>query len=500
MEKRILWDMEAEVVVVGYGLAGAAAAIVAQEAGVKTLLLERGKEPEGNTWISLGGISCPDDAGKANEYLKSLFELSHSVLDEEALGVYAKMATKNLEWLKQVGKSVGIDVSFREYGKPAYPDHAGAEAMHKWMTLVPRKSSVESLFHVLSSALASRGVRISMETRAKKLIQHGEGEVIGLVVERGGKDINVKARKAVVLATGGFQNSEELLRNFSRGYPVYYGGGPGNTGDGIKMAMQAGADLWHMNSLSCGIGVKVPEHEAAFMCALPAIHYGSQAASSWFFVDRYGRRFINELGLDVHSWNLVLDYFDPVLEEYTRIPAYAILDEHTRKSASLAMAMGWVQKTGYRWSADNSREIANGWIIKGDTIEELVRKIADTEANQGRMKEEKLKATLEAYNRCCEEKNDSEFGRAAENLRAVGEAPFYALPLYPCIANTQGGPKRNAESRVLRPDGEPVPRLYSAGEMGSLWGWTYEGGSNLAECIVSGRAAGKNAAEEKPWG
>ena len=156
-----------DVLVAGYGMAGAVAAIVAADGGASTMLLEKGKEPEGNTWVSLGGISCPDDADKAKKYLKSLFELSCSVMDEEALDVYARMSVDNLKWIKQLGKSTGLVVSFREYGKPAYPDHPGAEAMHKWMTLCSGKSSVNSLFYILSSALIHRGVSMSMETTAK---------------------------------------------------------------------------------------------------------------------------------------------------------------------------------------------------------------------------------------------------------------------------------------------------------------------------------------------
>ena len=496
----ISWHDETDVLVAGYGMAGAVTAIVAAEEGARTTLVEKGKTPEGNTWVSLGGISCPDDAGRAKAYLQSLFERSHSVMDEELLDAYTQMSVHNLEWLKQTGKSVGVDVSFREYGKPAYPNHPGAETMHKWMTICRRKSSVNGLFYVLSNALADRGVSLFMETAAKKLLQDKNGQIIGMTLEHRGRDINVKAKKAVVLATGGFQNNDDLIRNFSRGYPIYYGGGPGNTGDGIRMAMQAGADLWHMNSISCAIGVKVPEYEVAFRFSLPSIHHDYQEGPAWFLVDQYGRRFTNEMGVDVHSWNLVLDYFDPVKEEYTRIPSYAILDENTRVKASLVNSrMGWGKKTGYRWSTDNSREIERGWIVKGDTIEVLAHMISITETNRGRMKEERLRATLETYNRYCDEKDDCEFERPSESLKPVREAPFYALPLYPRLLNTQGGPRRNADAKVLRPDGKPISRLYSAGELGSLWGLIYEGGSNLSECIVTGRIAGRNAAKEKAW-
>jgi predicted oxidoreductase len=77
--------------------------------------------------------------------------------------------------------------------------------------------------------------------------------------------------------------------------------------------------------------------------------------------------------------------------------------------------------------------------------------------------------------------------------------PYYALELNPCLINTQGGPRRNAAARVLDAFGDPIPRLYSAGELGSLWGIIYQGAGNIAECMVFGRIAGRNAAAERPW-
>lgn len=82
----------------------------------------------------------------------------------------------------------------------------------------------------------------------------------------------------------------------------------------------------------------------------------------------------------------------------------------------------------------------------------------------------------------------------------VTTGPFYAVPLYPGGPNTQGGPRRNAKAQVLRPDGTPIPRLYSAGELGSIYGVQYPGGGNVGECFAFGQIAGKNAAAEEPVG
>ena len=79
------------------------------------------------------------------------------------------------------------------------------------------------------------------------------------------------------------------------------------------------------------------------------------------------------------------------------------------------------------------------------------------------------------------------------------EGPFYATALYPTMVNTQGGPKKNVRGQVMDPNDRPIPRLYAAGELGSMWGSIYQGATNNAECIVFGRIAGREAAKEKAW-
>lgn len=145
------------------------------------------------------------------------------------------------------------------------------------------------------------------------------------------------------------------------------------------------------------------------------------------------------------------------------------------------------------WSKDNSEEIKKGWIKKGDTLEELAKAIGSP------MDAATLKAAVEKYNASCEAKEDKEFGRSARQLAPIKTAPFYAVPLYPGLVCTEGGPAINQKFQVVDPDGNPIPRLYTAGTNGSPVTRVYSvTGGNLGTCMASGRITGRNAAAEKP--
>jgi succinate dehydrogenase/fumarate reductase flavoprotein subunit len=176
--------------------------------------------------------------------------------------------------------------------------------------------------------------------------------------------------------------------------------------------------------------------------------------------------------------------------EFPRIPIWAIFDEPTRKRGALSRGTAGYNRDLYTWSLDNSVEIEKGWIQKGKNAAELAPKIS--------MDPKLLEETLTRFNRLCQAGKDEDFGRPKEDLRAL-ELPLYAIQLWPSLINTQGGPRRDKKSRVLDPDGKPIPRLYAAGELGSIWGYLYQGACNIGEGLVFGRIAGKNAASEKPW-
>ena len=153
----------------------------------------------------------------------------------------------------------------------------------------------------------------------------------------------------------------------------------------------------------------------------------------------------------------------------------------------------------YIWDKDNQKEIDRGWIMKSSTLAGLAKQIQADPDNAGMINPSALKATVQRYNKYCQKGEDRDFHKPSEWLRPLEDPPYFAVKLWPGGPNTQGGPKRNTRSQVLRVDNTPIPRLYSAGELGSVWGMLYTGAGNIAECIAFGRIAGTNAATEKLW-
>ena len=153
---------------------------------------------------------------------------------------------------------------------------------------------------------------------------------------------------------------------------------------------------------------------------------------------------------------------------------------------------GWTQiVVKYPWSEDNSAELAKGWIKRADTVGELAGLIGLDSAA--------LEATVARWNAGCSAGRDDEFGRTLM-LNPIAQGPFYAVEMSPSMLNTQGGPRRNEHAQVVRPNGRPIPRLYSAGELGSIYSYLYQGTGNLGECLAFGRIAGRNVAAETPLG
>ena len=153
---------------------------------------------------------------------------------------------------------------------------------------------------------------------------------------------------------------------------------------------------------------------------------------------------------------------------------------------------GWTQIIEkYDWSADNSKELAKGWIKSAETVAGLARLVGLDPAA--------LEASVTRWNSSCEAGADSEFGRTLM-LAPLARGPYYAIELSPSMLNTQGGPRRNERAEIVRPDGTPIPRLYSAGELGSIYSYLYQGTGNIGECLAFGRISGRNAAAQAAWG
>jgi predicted oxidoreductase len=143
--------------------------------------------------------------------------------------------------------------------------------------------------------------------------------------------------------------------------------------------------------------------------------------------------------------------------------------------------------------------VKRGWILKADTIEELVEKIKADPENRDLIDVAKVKETIKNFNEYCAAGKDEEFDRTPSTMGPVEKPPYYAMKLYPGGPNTKGGIDANAKREVLDWEGKPIPRFYTAGEISSVFKFVYQSGGNLTEGIVCGRAAGKNASALSPW-
>ena len=235
------------------------------------------------------------------------------------------------------------------------------------------------------------------------------------------------------------------------------------------------------------------------------IAFSTQIHETSIFVDKRGKRFTNER-YKLNAFGYELTNYDTYALCYPKVPCYWIFDEKRRVLAPLASQHGACNPPGgimgdihYIWSADNQKEIDRGWIIKANTIEELADKILVDPDNNGLMSPSVLRMTVKQYNEYCRKGEDIDFHKSKQWLQRLEDPPYYAIKLWPGGPNTQGGPKRNLRGQVLHVGNTPIPRLYSAGELGSVFGMIYQSAGSIGECIVFGRIAGANAAAEQIW-
>jgi succinate dehydrogenase/fumarate reductase flavoprotein subunit len=482
----IKWDKETDVLIAGTGFAGLASAITAHDAGAKVLILEKApREREGgNSKVSGNMWWTPTDVDEAVKYITAL---CYGLTDQESVKVLAQGMFENNEWLKKLG----IEPTPLGMFQPEYPELPGSETVRTWGN--GRGTFGGTLYFPIRKQVKNRGIPVLYQTPVKELIRNEKGEIIGIKAESGEKILSIKARRGVVLACGGFEFAVDIQKQYLPGWPMYGRGSTYNTGDGIRMAQQAGAALWHMNNALAGVGAILVDDADLGKVPVSVSLFGAP----YILTDQQGKRFMNEsirsrhgLGEKEH-----LIFFDTLnTQSFTRIPCYAILDSRVlrRPLVSSEMKFGWYNwYTKYKWSRDNSAEIEKCWIIKGDTIQELAAKLD--------IKTDSLGKTITNYNQSCETGIDSDFGRPKMSLTKIDQPPYVALKIYPIMYNTQGGPRRNASCQVVDPFDNPILRLYSAGELGSFWGWMYNGGGNNSECLATGRIAGANAASLKPW-
>lgn len=481
------WDRETEILVCGFGGAGAVAAITAYDKGAQVLVIE--KQPQdtedtinqtNSTRLCYSAMMNFKDKQGAVDYLTAV---SRGATPEDVIDSWADYATSPAEFLYSIGATEEQLINCGE-SQTEYPLELLPEGDNYDLYVFPNQGP--ELWKVLQNASDERGIEVLYETPLASLITDADGRVVGAVATTADGEMRIHATKAVILATGGFEYDFEMLHQYIWAYPTRYYANPGNTGDGIRAAQAVGADLWHMTLVG---GRLIPFFED--------LGFGLQGGTPqpFILVDKYGKRFMDE---DWKSHSAVWESFkfSTDLADFPAVPAFSVFDQSSLDKGPVVNG-GMMKVNAYTWSDDNSVEVEKGWILKGETIEELAELMASDPDVGDRMDPAVLAETLANYNSYAEAGEDPEFGRTGAGLEALETPPYYALKVYPGGVNTFGGPRRNAKGQIVRPDGTAIPGLYGAGEMGSVLGFLYSGGGwNVCELVCSGRLAADNAVLE----
>ena len=509
----VTWDAEYDVVVLGLGGAGANAAVAAYEEGVTVLVCE--KAPEGqepcNTKASGQFVMATDDAEQLYLYLSQLNGKFQN-WDEEALRGYCEGCAENFAWMcGPMGGDPEIiypvenpaeDQSLMfEYNNPSWKldenDMWGVGRQgyyYNWdefpeipesshcLCLTATKTRFDAGYYNLCMAAVNAradGEQLTVwrGCPGKRLVTDAEGAVVGVVVEKDGVELAIKANGGVCLCTGGLEANPDMMANFTQTPYVNLQAGTMNTGDGILMAQQVGAQLWHMSNVSGFMW----SYQSPYLSTCSSLAFGFNPKG--IFAGPSGKRFQNETSYNRHGR---IDIGGRWIMTPLPLPCYYIADA----TAAAAPLMS-------TFSQDNSAEIADGQVIMGETLEELsaniraVGKAPDFNLNG------ELDRALEKYNAHCHANDgageEDDWGRMCTYPVEVG--PFYAVEIGPTMYNTQGGPRRNQFAQVIGTDGYPIAGLFEGGEMGSIFADMYNGSGNLGETMVFGRLAGRGAAK-----
>jgi succinate dehydrogenase/fumarate reductase flavoprotein subunit len=469
------WDSEYDVVVVGSGT-GQFAAIRLADAGLKCLVIEKLVTVGGTTALSGGGIWAPnnylmereeveDSQAAAVEYFEhATFGQSES----ELMRAYVRNCNGMVAYTRELGVDWQIlpGGAFQDY----YEELPGARTYGR--TLLPifpgeGRGGGHSFVQFLHKTALEKGVEYRTKTTAKRLITDDDDRVVGvLLVGADGKDVRVRARRAVLMASGGFSRNETMVKHFLRA-PIYYPHPPeGDTGDGHRMGMELGADLRNMNEVwgwpvFWDPDTKTPIFAIATELGMPGC----------IVVNKKGERFFNEAAPYARVIR-AFQHYDPATLTYPNVPGFAIIDANFRMNYPFAH---------YTPDMDLPK-----WVSQAHTLDELAEKLGVD--RQG------LADTVKRFNEYAQSGVDLEWHRgetafdkqtAADSSRglpnssmaAIAEPPFAGVAIWPGVLGTNGGLRINENAQVMHVLGHPIDGLYAMGNCtGAVCGAGYVGG------------------------
>ena len=495
---------DCDVLVIGFGFAGAAAAIAAHDAGARVILLEKQPAAGGISVCSAGGVRCTDRPADALAYLLAT---NGGTTPEPVLRALAEGMAEMPSYIACLAAAVGATDAVRP-AKGNYP-FPGTDAFgFVNIDAVPdfdpatRYPAVRGspagarLFAVAEANVRRRAIDVRLGTAADRLIIE-DGRVVGALAPH-----PIRARGGVVLATGGFEGSADVQRQFWSMTPVLSAAVRTNTGDGMRMAQLAGAGLWHMWHFHGSYGFAHPDPAYPFGVRLkrlpdwlPGEGLREDVTMSWILVDRDGRRFMNEYepymqdtghrGLEGIDFAM-LEGTDFAMLRQPRIPATLIVDADGIALYPLSAPTWHDAATAARFGSQSARDFDDAVLRPFDSLADLAAAF-DLDAAT-------LAATIAEWNALAASGAPDRHGRPGAGRAPIARPPFRAAPIVPIVSNTQGGPAHDERQRVLDAAGAPIQGLWEAGEIGSVFGHIYMSGGNLAECFVGGRIAGHEAA------
>jgi 3-oxo-5alpha-steroid 4-dehydrogenase len=471
------WDDEADVVIVGYGIAGAAAAAEAAGAGADVLVLERtggwgGAAAMAGGFIYLGGGTGLQKACGFDDSVDNMAAFLNVAMgpgaDENRIGDYCAGSVEHFDWL------VGCDVPFKPvfWGEPGWEPpgdeglmFTGGENAFPFNTIakpaprghVPqmsdkragKKSGGFMLMKPLVDTATSLGVRSVYDVHASALVVQSDGRVAGIIARQYGKPLAVRARRGVVLASGSFAYNDAMVAQYA---PRIVGRPAASIeqhdGRGIRMAQALGADLAHMDAT-----------EVAFLI-------DPQQTVRGILVNGRGQRYVPEDMYSGRIGQLTLYQQDDT--------AFLIIDGDAQEEAMTATSATPFLKRPATWVCET---------------------VAELEAEIG-LPTGSLQATVTAYNRAAARGTDPLLHKKPEWLKPIG-TPVGAIDLRAsCAGFTLGGLQTTLDAEVLHVSGEPIAGLFAAGRCtAGVAAWGYASGISLGDGSFYGRRAGRAAAK-----
>jgi len=473
-------NTESDVVVIGSGVSGLAAAVTAAEGGAKVIVFEKQRSLGGTSNFFEGIFAVESELQRQrfidysrDEAFKNIMEYNHWRANARLVRAFVNESAKTIAWLQKQGVEFIGAASLRPGGPSPYHVINGKG---------------EAVIKALATSAKEKGVDISPATPVKKILREGD-RITGVVAEaENGEEIQVAAR-VVVVASGGYANNKEWIKKyagFDLDVNVIPVGNVDKMGDGIRMAWEVGAAEEGMGVLEMlRVGPAGPGFEI-----MNTIEMAAAQPDLW--VDRHGERFCDEsIGLsDTSMGNANARY----KEGYT----FSIFDDSIKQrllERGIDRYVGWknlpgTRLTGMDEAINDVIEKGTTEVFKADSVEELAVKIGIDPAV--------LRATVDEYNGFCEKGHDDLFAKDTKYLWPLKGPKYYAVRERTLFLGTLGGVKINHRAEVVDKRGKVIPGLYAAGfDAGGAYGDSYSindsPGMSAGFSTNSGRIAGKNA-------